>query len=50
VGLDIRNNPIANIPETVFMTARQGHSSGWPILKDHMLKEIEKELNPEEKP
>mmetsp|Transcript_36876 Transcript_36876/g.87150 ORF Transcript_36876/g.87150 Transcript_36876/m.87150 type:complete len:291 (-) Transcript_36876:126-998(-) len=43
VALDVRNNPLRNIPQEVFLTARKGHQSGWPGLKEYMLGLLEEE-------
>ena len=40
ISLDVRANPIQNIPEGVLLTARQSHQGGWPTLKSYMIKQL----------
>jgi hypothetical protein len=47
IGLDIRNNTVANIPDQVMVTARAGHASGFLFLKEWMLAEIKRIEDPD---
>mmetsp|Transcript_51876 Transcript_51876/g.83797 ORF Transcript_51876/g.83797 Transcript_51876/m.83797 type:complete len:323 (+) Transcript_51876:135-1103(+) len=47
IGLDLRNNSIDNIPDQVMVTARSGHQSGFLILKEWMLAEIQRLDDPD---